>query len=119
MKLKWTVVSMLALSLVVIPSQKARASGVAEGVPAAAAQDRSGWDVPPSGYQEIQRQGFHDGIEGAHKDFDNHRKPDVDNRDEYRHPSVPQNERGAYREGFRRGYQQGVEHLYGNGHHHY
>ena len=36
--------------------------------------------------QEIQRQGFRDGIEGARKDSDNHRRPNVNNRDEYRHP---------------------------------
>lgn len=78
------------------------------------AQDRGGWDVPPQELQEIQRQGFHDGIEGARKDFDNHRRPDVNNRDEYRHPHVPRDQRDAYRDGFRRGYEVGVSHLKGD-----
>jgi hypothetical protein len=69
--------------------------------------------VPPQEFRDIQRQGFHDGIEGARKDFDNHRHPDVNNRDEYRHPHVPPSARDDYREGFRRGYDAGVSHLYG------
>jgi hypothetical protein len=63
--------------------------------------------------QEIQRQGFHDGIEGARKDFDNHRRPDVNNRDEYRTPQVRRDQREAYRDGFRRGYEQGSSHFMG------
>ncbi len=77
-------------------------------------QDRGGWDAPPQELQEIQRQGFRDGIEGARKDSDNHRRPNVNNRDEYRHPSVPRGQRDAYREGFRRGYNVGVSHLMGD-----
>lgn len=73
-------------------------------------QDRS-WDNPPQEFRDIQRQGFHDGIEGARKDYDNHRRPDVNNRDEYRHPHVPESARADYREGFRRGYQVGMDHL--------
>lgn len=59
--------------------------------------DHDGWDRPPQEFREIQRQGFHDGIEGARKDFDNHRRPDVNNRDEYR--NVPRSDRDGYREG--------------------
>lgn len=77
-------------------------------------QDRGGWDTPPQEWRETQRQGFHDGIEGARRDFDNHRRPDVNNRDEYRHPHVPRDQRDAYREGFRRGYETGVSHLMGD-----
>lgn len=69
------------------------------------------WEAPPSEYQEIQRRGFHDGIEGARKDYGNHRRPDVNNRDEYRHPRVARRDRRAYREAFRRGYSVGVQHL--------
>lgn len=75
------------------------------------AQDHGGWDAPPQEFRDIQRQGFHDGIEGARKDFDNHRRPDVDNRDEYRHPHVPASARRDYREGFRRGYETAMSHL--------
>jgi hypothetical protein len=117
MKLKWIGLSMVALSLALIPPSKAKASGIADGVPAAAAQEHSAWDMPPQEFRDIQRQGFHDGIEGARKDFDNHRKPDVENREEYRHPHVSASARDDYREGFRRGYEQGVDHLYG--HHSY
>jgi len=76
-------------------------------------QDRGGWDAPPQELQDIQRQGFRDGIIGAQKDFDNHRNPDPNNRDEYRHPRLPPGQRDAYRDGFRRGYQRGVAHLTG------
>ncbi len=70
------------------------------------------WDAPPPELDDVMRHGFHDGIEGARKDYDNHRRPDVNNRDEYKHPHVPERDREAYRRGFERGYQVGVEHLY-------
>ena len=85
-----------------------------EGHRDAYSQDRGGWDAPPQEWRETQRQGFHDGIEGARKDVDNHRRPDVNNRDEYRHPHVPRDERDAYRDGFRRGYQTAMSHLMGD-----
>ncbi len=95
-----------------------QASAMPVGQPVLAyGQDRGGWDMPPQDLQETQKQGFRDGIEGARKDFDNHRRPDVNNRDEFRHPHVPRAEREAYREGFRRGYEVGVSHLMG-GHDH-
>ncbi len=74
------------------------------------AQDR-GWEAPPQEFNDIQRRGFHDGIEGARKDVENHRRPDVNNRDEYRHPNVPPALAKAYRQAFRRGYQQAMSHL--------
>jgi hypothetical protein len=77
----------------------------------ASAFQQSGWDVPPAEFREIQRQGFHDGIEGARKDFDNKRRPDVNNRDEYRHPHVAPSAQADYREGFRRGYETAMDHL--------
>ena len=70
-----------------------------------------GWDAPPPEFQEVERKGFHDGIEGARKDAENHRRPDVYNRDEYKHPDVPHRDRKAYRRGFERGYQIGIDHL--------
>ncbi|HWW97896.1 MAG TPA: hypothetical protein VNY74_09365 [Edaphobacter sp.] len=73
------------------------------------------WNMPPQELREIQREGFHDGIEGARKDYDNHRRPDVSNRDEYRHPHVPGNARADYREGFRRGYETAMDHLMNGG----
>ena len=53
-------------------------------------------------------------VEGARKDYDNHRRPDVNNRDEYRHPHVPASARGDYRDGFRRGYETAMDHLMGS-----
>jgi hypothetical protein len=61
---------------------------------------QQGWEVPPGEFNEIQRRGYRDGIEGAHRDFDNHRRPDVDNRE-------------AYRFAFRRGYETAASHLWG------
>jgi ribosome modulation factor len=77
------------------------------------AQDHGGWDTPPQELQEIQRHGFHDGIEAARNDFGNHRHPDVNSRDEYRNPRIPREQRDAYRDGFRRGYQVGISHFMG------
>jgi hypothetical protein len=87
------------------PPQDARPSGYDRGP--------GGWDAPPEEFREIRRQGFHDGIDGAKKDFDNHRRPDVRNRDEFRHPRVARSERDDYREGFRRGYEVAMNHLQG------
>jgi hypothetical protein len=118
MKLKSIGLSMFALSLALIIPNKANAIAVPSGAPAAAlAQNHDGWDSPPGEYREIQRQGFHDGIEGAHKDFENHRRPDVENRDEYRHPHVSGSAREEYRQGYREGYERGVQHLYGHNYH--
>ena len=92
----------------------ARASGLSTGSPlSTSAQDRGGWDTPPRELQEVQRQGFHDGIEGARNDFDNHRRLDLNNRDEYRNPRRPGEQREAYRDGYRRGYEQGASHFQG------
>jgi hypothetical protein len=76
-------------------------------------QDRGGWDTPPQELQDIQRQGFRDGIIGAQKDIGNHRRPDPNNRDEFRHPRLPREQWEAYQDGFRRGYERGIAHLTG------
>jgi hypothetical protein len=74
-------------------------------------QDR-GWEQPPQEFQEMERRGFHDGVEAARKDYGNHRRPNVNNREEYRHPDIPRRDRGPYRRGFERGYRVGVQHIY-------
>ncbi len=81
--------------------------------PEAFGQDR-GWEEPPREFNEAQRRGFHDGMEGAHRDFDNHRRPDFNNRDEYRDPHIERGLRDAYRAGFRRGYETAASHLWGS-----
>jgi len=105
----------LSTSGVVVAQGLGHYQPVAASAVAAFAQDdhHSDWDTPPQEFREIQRQGYHDGIEGARKDFDNHRTPDVNNREEYRHPNVPHSAREDYREGFRRGYERAMSHLMG------
>lgn len=76
-------------------------------------QDNRAWDAPPPEFREVQRRGFRDGIDGARRDFGNHRRPDVNNRDEYRNPAVPRHDLEAYRDGFRRGYEKAMSHLMG------
>lgn len=71
------------------------------------------WAAPPSEYHAVQEKGFRDGVRGAYKDAQNHRPPNVENRDEYRHPHVSHRDRRAYRDAFRRGYWTGVQHLMG------
>jgi hypothetical protein len=83
--------------------------------PARYAQDPA-WDQVPPEFREAQQRGFRDGIEGAKKDFKNHRQPNVMNRDEYRDPHfISPPDRADYRMGFRRGYDVAVGHIYGPG----
>jgi len=72
-----------------------------------------GWEEPPREFNEAQRRGFHDGVEGARRDRDNGRRPDVDNRDEFRNPHIEPELREAYRAGFRHGYETAAAHLWG------
>lgn len=66
-------------------------------------QGPGGWDAPPDNFrQDVQRQGWRDGLDGARKDAGNHRNPNVRNRDEYRNYRGPA--RRAYRDAFQRGY---------------
>ena len=115
MKLTLIALSGLALSIGTSGLLIATASAAPSGLGSSSfIQDRDeGWDAPPGEFREIQRQGFHDGIEGARKDFDNHRAPNVNNREEYRHPHVSPSARDDYREGFRRGYDAAMRHLSG------
>ena len=71
--------------------------------------DRDRWEAPPQEMREFARQGFRDGIQGARRDMENHRRPNVNNRDEFRRPQVPRNVRGDYRMGFRRGYDMAMQ----------
>lgn len=77
---------------------------------------QGGWDAPPPEFAAAQQRGFRDGIEGARKDFENHRPPNVNNRDEFRNPKfIAPPDRRDYRFGFRRGYDVAVRHMYGPG----
>ena len=69
-----------------------------------------GWDAPPREFRDAQRRGFQDGLYGAQKDYENRRRWNVNNRDEFRHPNVPGSLRRDYQMGFKRGYDTGVRH---------
>jgi hypothetical protein len=118
MKTRWFALTTLALSLGAASLVTAKAQE-APPPPGYYAQDQGGWDTPPAEFREIQRQGYHDGIEGARKDYDQHRRPDVNNREEFRHPRVEASAREDYREGFRRGYEKAMDHMmHGRDHDH-
>ena len=69
------------------------------------------WDEPPAEYKDAGRRGFHDGIEAARMDFDNHRHKNADDHDLYRHPPVDRDLRDDYRNAFREGYSRAMHHL--------
>ncbi|HUX43992.1 MAG TPA: hypothetical protein VMV57_04500 [Terracidiphilus sp.] len=119
MRLNRFAVPVLATMLSITGISAAWASGAQQGPPPPGFygqhQDRDDWNAPPREFNQMQRQGFADGMDGARKDFENHRRPDVENRDEYRHPNVPRQMRDAYRDGFRRGYDVAARHLMGEG----
>lgn len=79
------------------------------------------YEPAPSPYADqraeeaLEHRGFQDGVVGAEHDFQNHRRPDVNNRDEYRHPDfIPGWAQHEYREGFRRGYYTRAKQIYGD-----
>lgn len=110
MKRTWFALPILTVAAgMIIPAPSTAYAAAPQG-PAYA---QPGWDAPPSEFRDVQRQGFHDGIEGARRDFDHHRSPDVENREEYRHPHVDRSVREDYREGYRRGYEVAMHHLMG------
>lgn len=72
------------------------------------------WESAPREFRAAMQRGFRDGVEGARKDFQNHRPPNVRNRDEFRNPSfIAPADRHDYRMGFRRGYEVAMQHIYG------
>jgi len=97
----------LALGVALAPIATSRAYAA----PAEGYQVRWPWDQPPPEFKEMERKGFHDGVQGATKDYDHHRFPNVENRSEYKHPHVDPSFREDYRRGFRRGYDDAMKHL--------
>jgi hypothetical protein len=79
--------------------------------PAAASYQEGRWDEPPSEYREASRQGFHDGIEAARRDFETRSHKDADDHDRYRHPNVEREFVDDYRHAFREGYSRAMHHL--------
>jgi hypothetical protein len=108
--LAWTA----AAAMLLMGSGMAIAQYGPPGPPPSQAYGQGGWDQAPPEFRAAQQRGFHDGIEGARKDFENHRPPNVNNRDEFRNPKfIPAPDRRDYRMGFRRGYEVAVQHMYG------
>lgn len=79
--------------------------------PAAGLYQERSWEEPPGELREVQRQGFHDGISAARRDFERHSHKDADDHEAYRHPRVERSLREDYREGFRRGYEAAKNHM--------
>lgn len=118
MRRNWFAISTLAVSLVVPAGLLSATAHATPANPAAGFhQDRDrDWDQPPDEFRDVQRQGFHDGIEAARSDYDRHRHKDADDHERYRHPPVDRSMREDYRQGFRRGYEVAMQHL-NNDHH--
>src|SRR3954468_15464758 len=101
MNLNWLRVASFSAcaAFTLLSAPRIQASSPAPLVPGLA-QDRDDWDRPDNAWNEVQRRGFHEGIEAAREDVANRRRPDADDRSEYRHPRVPGPMRQAYRESF-------------------
>jgi len=108
--IKWLVLPIVAMATCVFCSLPNKAYAAASQAPGYFL-DEGGWDQPPAEFRDVQRQGFHDGIEAARHDFDHHRHADAGDHEEYRHPHVDHAMRDDYREGFRRGYDVAMHHL--------
>ena len=120
MKMKWVAISALTVSLGASSGFIARANAAPQGPPPPGYQaDQGPWDAPPGEFRDVQRQGFHDGMEGARKDFNNHREPNVENRMEFRHPRVERSLREDYRSGYRAGYDRAMHHMMEERDHHH
>lgn len=79
-------------------------------------QDRD-WQRAPNEYNDAQQRGYHDGIEAARHDAESRHRRDMDDHHMYKHPPVDREDRDRYREGFRRGYQAGMQHMMGDRNH--
>lgn len=80
-------------------------------------QDRA-WDQAPDDFRDAKRQGFHEGVEAARRDFERRRHKDADDHDVYKHPPVDRAFRDDFREGFRRGYEVAMRHMRDEHHDH-
>ncbi len=114
MHLTRSVASFFACSLIFSLHSASAQYGAPQGPPSGYQQGQGGWDNPPAEYaDDLQRRAFHDGIESARQDFQNHRAFDPATHDQFRHPHVPFPARDTYREAYKRGYFMAVKHLQG------
>jgi hypothetical protein len=73
-------------------------------------QGPGGWDAPPDRFtMDLERNAYRAGMDGARHDLDNHRRPNVMNRDEYRNYRGPEPRR--YRDAFQAGYRAFWDHM--------
>lgn len=107
----WSAPLLSAALLLSISSALGQQYGRPGPPPPGYGQDRGGWDAPPPDYRDIAQRGFRDGIDGARKDVENHRRPNVNNRDEFRTPPVDRRDWREYKRGFKQGYNTAMSHL--------
>src|SRR6201998_2488949 len=107
--IKWFAPSLLALCIASTGALKASAHKAQPLSSAVLSQDR--WDQPPADYRDAQQRGFHEGVEAARKDFDEHRHADADDHEMYKHPPVEGEARKDFRDGFRDGYRRAMDHM--------
>ena len=122
MNLKIRIATALFAGALIVPALSVAEAGYSNGDGAGALQygygqqpgPGGGWDAPPAGFrQDVQRRGWRDGMEGARKDLENRRTPNVMNRDEFRDYRGPG--RRAYRAAFQSGYNAFWSHQGGRG----
>lgn len=77
------------------------------------------WDQPPPEFKDMERRGFHDGVQSAIKDFNHHREPEPERHKEFQNPHVHRSFVEDYRKGFRRGYDDAMQHMVSSKEHHY
>ena len=73
MKLNLATPLLAAALLATAAAAVAQGYGPPQGPPPGQPYGQPGWNTPPGEYREYQQLGFRDGIEGARKDFENHR----------------------------------------------
>jgi len=66
---------------------------------------------PPPNWSQAAHDGYLAGVDAARADISAGRSLDPNRHDEFRHPSLPSEECGDYRMGFRRGYRVVADHL--------
>src|ERR1700729_1750621 len=97
-----------ALATFLMPAAMVAAPGP-YGAPVASGYVQDGWDVPPAEFDEMTWDGFHDAGGAALSDYKDGKQPDLNRHETYRHPSVPEKDREAFRRGFERGYRVATE----------
>ena len=110
MKRNWLAISTMAASLV-IPCGLTTAKAYAAAPAGVSAAQEGRWDDAPSEFNEARRQGFHEGIEAARRDFEERRHKDADDHRMYKRPPVERELVADYREGFRSGYERAMQHM--------